>query len=331
MFANVFGRFGDRQGVPIPLHNNVVKVAIVVPVRNRWEHERIFHAEMLKHQALYPKTKFDMYYVEQTTLGKGVGFNRAMMFNFGLKEALKTNVDCIVIHDVDRIPVGDVAYERCNRPTHLAANFVPYGTFSGAVFSASPEHWKRINGMSNKFWGWGGEDDELYHRWAKAELVPISRPHKSRGHFRHLQDKYHTARVRTHHKQNVVHLTTAGKQSSLDWTKHDGYRNLTPDMKTKYVQSIRSRPIAIHVSVQAKKKANLDTPVHAKLGRKSIQQPAYVIHTGDNPKAIRAVKHVVKQAKQARQFKNGSIPCRVTSGAKNVNSLLQHHMVLLKT
>ena len=25
---------------------------------------------------------------------------------------------------------------------------------------------------------------------------------------------------------------------------------------------------------------------------------AYVIHTGDNPKAIRAVKHVVKQAKQ---------------------------------
>lgn len=281
MLANVVGRFGDRQGVPMPLQNHVVKVAIVVPVRDRREHGRIFHAEMLKHQALYPQTKFDMYYVEQTKLGKGVGFNRAMMFNFGLKEALKTDVDCIVIHDVDRVPVGNVAYEHCHRPTHLASNFVPYASFSGAVFGASPEHWKLINGMSNKFWGWGGEDDELYHRWSNAGLLPIYRPAKTRGQFRHLDDKHHTARKKTHYTQNVAHLTHAGTRSSLDWTAHDGYRNLTPDMKTKYVQSIRSRPVnwvASHVSVKANEQDRPGPAVDTKLY--AFQRPLRVYTCG---------------------------------------------------
>lgn len=34
----------------------------------------------------------------------------------------------------------------------------------------------QCNGMSNRFWGWGREDDEFYRRLRKAELqVKVSR------------------------------------------------------------------------------------------------------------------------------------------------------------
>jgi len=37
------------------------------------------------------------------------------------------------------------------------------------------EHFIQVNGMSNKYWGWGLEDDEFYVRLKEAHLS-ISRP-----------------------------------------------------------------------------------------------------------------------------------------------------------
>lgn len=39
----------------------------------------------------------------------------------------------------------------------------------------------QCNGMSNRFWGWGREDDEFYRRLRKAELqVKVSRKEGTR-------------------------------------------------------------------------------------------------------------------------------------------------------
>lgn len=242
LLTSVVTRFGDRQGLIVNLREKKTKVAIVVPMRDRAGHAQQFYAAMLEHEKKYPKTHFVFYFVEQTKLNKGRRFNRAMMFNFGLKEALKDDFDCIVIHDVDRLPVGDVAYEDCSRPTHLTTNFVPYGTFCGGVFSASPAHWKRINGMSNKFLGWGGEDDELFIRWRVAGLTPIHRPSLQRGSFNHLEDHDHTKRHRKHHGANLELLRLAEQQKTLAWTQNDGYRNLSEAMKALHVATIQSNP-----------------------------------------------------------------------------------------
>ena len=32
------------------------------------------------------------------------------------------------------------------------------------------EHYEKINGVSNQFWGWGGEDDDMYKRVIKNGL-----------------------------------------------------------------------------------------------------------------------------------------------------------------
>ena len=42
---------------------------------------------------------------------------------------------------------------------------LPYSTIFGGAGSFTKQHFNLINGFSNKFWGWGGEDDDLYNRY----------------------------------------------------------------------------------------------------------------------------------------------------------------------
>ena len=52
-------------------------------------------------------------------------------------------------------------------PNHNTLFFhrLPYATIFGGVGAFTKDHYDMINGMSNLFWGWGGEDDDLYQRY----------------------------------------------------------------------------------------------------------------------------------------------------------------------
>ena len=39
-----------------------------------------------------------------------------------------------------------------------------YDQLFGGVEMFKTPHFQKINGFSNMFWGWGGEDDNLYYR-----------------------------------------------------------------------------------------------------------------------------------------------------------------------
>lgn len=41
---------------------------------------------------------------------------------------------------------------------------LPYSTIFGGVSAITREHFERLNGFSNSFWGWGGEDDDMSNR-----------------------------------------------------------------------------------------------------------------------------------------------------------------------
>lgn len=153
------------------------KVAILIPFRDRESHLRIFlnhmHAFLMKQQLEY-----GIYVVEQT---KGLEFNRGFLFNVGYKEALKdSDYVCFVLHDVDLLPENDHNIYTCpiDQPKHLAVASekwqykLPYTSYFGGVSTLTREQYEAVNGFSNEFFGWGGEDDDFYNRvtWAKMSV-----------------------------------------------------------------------------------------------------------------------------------------------------------------
>ncbi|KAK2715565.1 beta-1,4-N-acetylgalactosaminyltransferase bre-4-like [Artemia franciscana] len=154
------------------------KVAIVVPYRDRKQHLAVF----LQH--LHPflqkqELDYGIYVVEQ--IGKSL-FNRAMLMNIGAAEALRQyDYQCFIFHDVDLLPEDDRNIYSCpEMPRHMSVAVdvfdykLPYQGLFGGVSAMNRSHFEKVNGFSNMFWGWGGEDDDMSNRIRYKKLL-ISR------------------------------------------------------------------------------------------------------------------------------------------------------------
>ncbi|CAG2110788.1 unnamed protein product, partial [Medioppia subpectinata] len=90
--------------------------------------------------------------------------------NIGFLEAMKQyDYQCFIFHDVDLIPEDDRNLYTCpDQPRHMSVAIdkfsyrLPYKDLFGGVSALTTEQFKKINGFSNEFWGWGGEDDDMY-------------------------------------------------------------------------------------------------------------------------------------------------------------------------
>jgi predicted glycosyltransferase involved in capsule biosynthesis len=102
-------------------------------------------------------------------------FNRAKLLNIGA-DVMKYKADYFIFHDVDMRP-KDVDYRYSLNPCHIATkcsqfNYkMPYPDYFGGVTIFDKEVFYKINGYSNNFWGWGGEDDESLNRVKQNGLV----------------------------------------------------------------------------------------------------------------------------------------------------------------
>ena len=114
-----------------------------------------------------------------------------------------------LFHDVNLLPANDslLPYNECDRPIQLGSELehwgwgVPYKNSAGGVVSMHLRHWNQINGFSNDFEGWGGEDDDLYERIRMNNLLDnstktIRRPPKGRGIFHTI------SQAKEHHPTN---------------------------------------------------------------------------------------------------------------------------------
>jgi beta-1,4-galactosyltransferase 1 len=168
------------------------RLAIIIPYRDRVPHMRMFLSyfhPMLQRQQL----DYTIYVAEQA---KPEIFNKAMLMNSGFKAVrqLDPTIDCVIFHDVDMIPLDDRNFFTCSpTPRHVAAyvdkwGFRPfYNRMFGGSVAFPPHYFELVNGYSNTFYGWGGEDDDMYQRTRAKNVVLYERFPQCVGKYRMFQ------------------------------------------------------------------------------------------------------------------------------------------------
>ncbi|XP_061877990.1 beta-1,4-galactosyltransferase 1-like [Entelurus aequoreus] len=226
------------------------KVAIIIPFRNRQKHLNnwlfYLHPILIRQQLDY-----GVYVINQA--GEGL-FNRAKLLNVGFVEALKDyDYNCFVFSDVDLVPVDDRNLYTCfDSPRHLAVAIdkfqfsLPYNTYFGGVSSLSKEQYLKVNGFSNTFWGWGGEDDDIYNRII-FKGMSISRPDMVIGQYKmiiHDRDLHNEANE----------LNSVKVNQTLQTMDHDGFKSL------KYtVVGVEKKKLYSFIAVDIEAPSSLDS------------------------------------------------------------------------
>lgn len=142
------------------------KLGIIVPYRNRFDHLETFKKEIVNY---LDSNCYDNYEIIIVNQDDARLFNRGMLLNIGFKKAKELKCDYVIFHDVDMLPIY-VNYSYCNKPVHLSTNFeleegekprTIFDEYFGGVTLFPIDDFEKIDGYSNKYWGWGYEDDDL--------------------------------------------------------------------------------------------------------------------------------------------------------------------------
>ena len=144
-----------------------LRLAVVVPYRDRADHLRRFVPAMQKalgHQGI----RHRFYIIEQNDQRL---FNRGALLNAGALLA-REHEDYCVFHDIDMVP-EQADYRWASMPLSLVEHLRPenqqrpyrhYREYFGGVTLMDNGIFQHIDGYSNRYRGWGGEDDDLLLR-----------------------------------------------------------------------------------------------------------------------------------------------------------------------
>ncbi|GFN80592.1 beta-1,4-galactosyltransferase 7 [Plakobranchus ocellatus] len=229
---NIAGHEGNKK----PNHS----MCILVPYRDRFE-ELLEFAPHINTFLMKQNIAHKIVVINQLDKFR---FNRASLINVGFLES-RHDCDYIAMHDVDLLPVNeDLRYDFPKAgPHHLAAPHLHplyhYETFVGGILLLQSVHFEKLNGLSNKYWGWGREDDEFFVRMKKAGLK-LSRPgNLSSGYrtFKHIHDR--KKRRRDHDK----FFDQGEKTRRLD--KQTGISNVRYTVASKQHLTVDGAPLTI--------------------------------------------------------------------------------------
>lgn len=100
-----------------------------------------------------------------------------MLYNIGAKQAIADKFPCLILHDVDLLPLDEANLYAClKQPRHMSASIdkfryvLIYSSLVGGVLAITSEQYMEVNGFSNKYQGWGGEDDDFANRLMMYDL-----------------------------------------------------------------------------------------------------------------------------------------------------------------
>uniref|UniRef100_A0AAV1VGS6 Beta-1,4-galactosyltransferase n=1 Tax=Peronospora matthiolae TaxID=2874970 RepID=A0AAV1VGS6_9STRA len=160
------------------------RIAVLVPFRDMHPaQQRRAHlyefvpymTDFLRRHCGAASATFHIFILEQSL--DGCKFNRGKLLNAGFDMACN-DYDVYIFHDVDLLPADDLKewYTTAPHagPVHIARVWDRYSespNYFGGIVVFTREQFTQVNGFPNTFWGWGGEDDELYCRVVRRHFT----------------------------------------------------------------------------------------------------------------------------------------------------------------
>ena len=142
-------------------YGNKNNLVIILPVRNREENLKEYLEKMIP-IFNYQNIDYKIFVIEQS---KNNRFNKGKINNIGFLEALKENKNNtrFLFNDVDNYPLKRdlIDYNTKIKGVH---HFFGSPKWLGGFFMTDKNTFQKVNGYSNNYWGWGGEDKDLLHR-----------------------------------------------------------------------------------------------------------------------------------------------------------------------
>jgi N-terminal domain of galactosyltransferase len=112
----------------------------------------------------------------------------------------------------------------------MSCRRLPYEGLFGGVSAMSHQHFVKVNGFSNLFWGWGGEDDDMANRIKFHKLI-ISRYPPSIARYTMLSHK----KAKPNPNRYRV-LRNGAKRSKSDGLSNLKYKRLDLQLKPLYTE-----------------------------------------------------------------------------------------------
>ncbi|GFR87208.1 beta-1,4-galactosyltransferase 1 [Elysia marginata] len=215
------------------------RVAFVIPYRDRWSHlKSLLHhlIPVLKRQQIH----FRIFVVEQ--YGKDI-FNKGRIMNAAFREALKLfDFHCVTFHDVDLVPEDDRNIYSCvEMPKHMSVGIdkfdyrLTYDQLVGGVLMFRTEHFQQVNGYSNMYWGWGGEDDDMYRRiW--HQRLRVHRPPTNVARYKMI--KHDTRELSKNRRELMKTAAIRSKTDGLNSIQYDLLFTHTEKLFTHFLVDI---------------------------------------------------------------------------------------------
>ncbi|CAF0925443.1 unnamed protein product [Adineta ricciae] len=183
-FENIPYQYENEMWFPVGV-TSAQRTAIIVPLQGRAYNAKAFllnmHAFLRRQQLTYI-----IFLIEQILPGSPQ-FNKGRLFNTAVRyiQQKNLNITCLILHDVDLLPEDDGNFYTCEskHPKHTTSRVRSLGTNTGymryyefligGVLLLSFDMYKKLNGFSNLYWGWGGEDDDLALRLIQRQMCVV--------------------------------------------------------------------------------------------------------------------------------------------------------------
>ncbi|CAF2384580.1 unnamed protein product [Rotaria sp. Silwood2] len=161
-------------------------IAIIMSYRDREKNLKTLLYNLLPFLQRQKISNYKIFIIEQQALG---AFNKGRLYNIAFYHLMKTyKPTCVIFHDVDLIPENDHNLYSClkltDHPLHMSANVrfqidssytTIYSFLVGGVLTLRPETFILLNGYSNQYFHWGGEDDDMGLRFLSKDIC-VQRP-----------------------------------------------------------------------------------------------------------------------------------------------------------